>query len=55
MSNCNSIETMISSECKPEAEKVAKAITWLSERNQINLEAFLKAVDFLEPGKNKTA
>lgn len=55
MSDCNCTETMISSDCKPEAEKVAKVLTVLSEKNQINLEAFLKAIDFLEQGENKTA
>ena len=32
MSDCNCTETMISSDCKPEAEKVAKVLTVLSEQ-----------------------
>ena len=55
MSNCNCTETMVDSDCRPEVEKVAKMLTGLSEKNQINLESFLKEVDFLEQRENKTA
>lgn len=48
MSDCNCTETMVSIDCKPEAERVAKVIAALSEKNQMDLESFLKAVDFLE-------
>lgn len=55
MSNCNCTETMVNSDCRSEVEKVAKMLTGLSEKNQINLESFLKAIDFLEQRENKTA
>lgn len=55
MSDYKCTETMVSSDCRTEAERVAKVLTGLSERNQIDLENFLKAIDFLEKRENKTA
>ena len=55
MSEKNGTETLVRSDQKQEAEAVAKVLMNLSEKKRVDLENFLKAVDFLEQRNSKTA
>ncbi len=55
MSKRTETETLVRSEQKKEAEAVAKVLTNLSEQKRVDLESFLKAVDFLEQRNNRSA
>ena len=55
MSKGTETEMLVRSEQKQEAEAVAKVLMNLSEKKRVDLENFLKAVDFLEQRNNKTA
>lgn len=55
MSEKNGTETLVRSDQKQEVEAVAKVLMNLSEKKRVDLESFLKAVDFLEQRNSKTA
>ena len=55
MSEKNGTDTLVRSDQKQEAEAVAKVLMNLSEKKRVDLESFLKAVDFLEQRNSKTA
>lgn len=55
MSKRTETETLVRSEQKKEAEAVANVLMNLSEKKQVDLENFLKAVDFLEQRNSRSA
>ncbi len=55
MEKRNTTEMLVDSSQRKEAEQLAQVLTSLKEQRRVDLESFLKAVDFLEQREGRTA